>query len=95
MSPTTPQSEAVEQLEALGADVDWDVSLPTSRAALAVYYVLAPSECSANLARYDGVKYGYADQGERSLMAALEATLLRTAHAYEQATGWHDVHPAL
>ena len=66
--------EAIVQLETLGAIVDWDVSLPTSRAALAVYYVLAPSECSANLARYDGVKYGYADQGERSLMAALEAT---------------------
>ena len=66
--------DAIAQLEALGADVDWDISLPTSRASLAVYYVLAPSECSANLARYDGVKYGYADQGERGLMAALEAT---------------------
>ncbi|MCH7655543.1 MAG: Asp-tRNA(Asn)/Glu-tRNA(Gln) amidotransferase subunit GatA [Chloroflexi bacterium] len=66
--------EAVEQLEALGADVDWDVSLPTSRAALAVYYVLAPSECSANLARYDGVKYGYVDGEASGLMAGLEAT---------------------
>ena len=66
--------EAIAELESLGADVDWDVSLPTSRASLAVYYVLAPSECSANLARYDGVKYGYADEETGGLMAALEAT---------------------
>ena len=66
--------EAIAQLETLGADVDWDVSLPTSRAALAVYYVLAPSECSANLARYDGVKYGYSDQETPGMLAALEAT---------------------
>ena len=53
---------AIEQFEALGAVVDWDVSLPTTSAALAVYYVIAPSEASANLARYDGVKYGFAFQ---------------------------------
>jgi len=66
--------EAIEQLEREGAEVDWNVSLPNSRAALAVYYVLAPSECSANLARYDGVAYGYSDQVETSLFPALEAT---------------------
>ncbi len=51
-----------------------EIALPNSRAALAVYYVLAPSECSANLARYDGVKYGYSAQDEVGLMPALEAT---------------------
>ena len=66
--------EAIAQLEALGAEVDWDVPLPHSRAALAVYYVLAPSECSANLARYDGVKYGFSDQDAPGMRAALEAT---------------------
>ena len=66
--------EAIAQLEALGAEVDWDVSLPHSGSALAVYYVLAPSECSANLARYDGVKYGYSDASASSMWAALEAT---------------------
>ena len=66
--------EAIAELESQGADVDWDVSLPNSRAALAVYYVLAPSECSANLARYDGVKYGYSDRDAPGLWAALEAT---------------------
>ena len=66
--------EAIAQLEALGAEVDWDVSLPHSGSALAVYYVLAPSECSANLARYDGVKYGYSDASASSMWMALEAT---------------------
>jgi aspartyl-tRNA(Asn)/glutamyl-tRNA(Gln) amidotransferase subunit A len=51
--------EAARTFERLGASIDWDVSLPTTGAALAVYYIIAPSEASANLARYDGVKYGY------------------------------------
>jgi aspartyl-tRNA(Asn)/glutamyl-tRNA(Gln) amidotransferase subunit A len=51
---------AVEELRALGAAVR-DVSLPRLLAATAAYYVLAPSEASANLARYDGVRYGVRD----------------------------------
>ncbi len=50
--------EALRTLEELGASVR-EVSLPTTKYALACYYIIAPSECSANLARYDGVKYGY------------------------------------
>ena len=52
---------AIETLEGLGAVVR-QVSLPTTKYALACYYIIAPSECSANLARYDGVKYGYSFQ---------------------------------
>ena len=66
--------EAIGALESMGAQVDWEASLPNSRAALAVYYIIAPSECSANLARYDGVKYGYSDTEADGLWAALEAT---------------------
>ena len=51
--------DAIRKLEELGAEIDGEVSLPHTRYALAAYYVLAPSEASANLARYDGVKYGY------------------------------------
>ena len=51
--------EAIGVLQGLGATVDWDVSLPSTRYALAAYYIIAPSEASANLARYDGVKYGH------------------------------------
>ena len=54
---------AIDQLAALGAEVR-EVSLPTTEYALACYYIIAPSECSANLARYDGVKYGYSYQGD-------------------------------
>ena len=48
---------AVRQLEALGAEVV-EVSLPHSAYAAATYYIIAPAEASANLARFDGVRYG-------------------------------------
>jgi len=50
--------QALADLEALGAVVE-QVSLPHTEYALPVYYLIAPAEASANLARYDGVKYGY------------------------------------
>ncbi len=49
--------EAVAQLEAAGAIVE-DVSLPHTEYGLATYYIVAPAEASANLARYDGIRYG-------------------------------------
>jgi len=69
-----PFLAAVEQLRALGAEVDFDLSLPTTSAALPVYYLIAPSEASANLARYDGVKYGYSFQAGESMWENMEAT---------------------
>ncbi|MPZ48966.1 MAG: Asp-tRNA(Asn)/Glu-tRNA(Gln) amidotransferase subunit GatA [Dehalococcoidia bacterium] len=66
--------DAIEQVRSLGADVDFDLSLPSTEAALAVYYVLAPSEASANLARYDGVKYGYSYQDGASMWENMERT---------------------
>jgi len=65
--------EAISALEGLGASVR-PVSLPTTRYALACYYIIAPSECSANLARYDGVKYGYSYQDTNNMWEALEKT---------------------
>ncbi|MDP2661440.1 MAG: Asp-tRNA(Asn)/Glu-tRNA(Gln) amidotransferase subunit GatA, partial [Dehalococcoidia bacterium] len=56
--------EAVGRLKELGATVDWEISLPHTPYALAVYYIIAPSEASANLARYDGVKYGFSAPAE-------------------------------
>ena len=70
----TATRQAIGVLEELGASVDWDVSLPSTPYALAVYYIIAPSECSANLARYDGVKYGYSDHDESGMWDELEAT---------------------
>ncbi|MEA5421662.1 Asp-tRNA(Asn)/Glu-tRNA(Gln) amidotransferase subunit GatA [Synechococcus sp. CCY9202] len=57
---------AAAQLEALGCDLV-DVSCPRFNDGIATYYVIAPSEASANLARYDGVKYGYRAEGTGSL----------------------------
>ena len=64
---------AVDALEGLGASVE-PVSLPSTRYALACYYIIAPSECSANLSRYDGVKYGYSFQDTDNMWEAMERT---------------------
>jgi aspartyl-tRNA(Asn)/glutamyl-tRNA(Gln) amidotransferase subunit A len=65
---------AVSKLEELGASIDQEVSLAHTPYALAAYYVIAPSEASANLARYDGVKYGYSYQETDSMWQAMEKT---------------------
>ncbi len=48
---------AIAKLEELGAEI-YEISLPHTRYALPVYYLIAPAEASANLGRYDGVRYG-------------------------------------
>lgn len=53
---------AIEQLEALGAQLI-EISLPHTRYALPAYYLIAPAEASANLARYDGVRFGPRREG--------------------------------
>ena len=65
---------AVRKLEGLGAEIDWEASLPSTKYALAVYYILAPSEASANLSRYDGVKYGFSEQNAINVIDATEKT---------------------
>ncbi|MFZ9147899.1 Asp-tRNA(Asn)/Glu-tRNA(Gln) amidotransferase subunit GatA [Vulcanococcus sp.] len=57
---------AAQQLQALGCELV-DVSCPRFNDGIATYYVIAPSEASANLARYDGVKYGYRADDAASL----------------------------
>jgi aspartyl-tRNA(Asn)/glutamyl-tRNA(Gln) amidotransferase subunit A len=61
-------SEAVELLESLGAKVS-EVSCPYFSYALPAYYIIAPSECSSNLARFDGMRYGLrvGDDGTQSV----------------------------
>ena len=65
--------KSIELLDRLGAEIV-EISLPHTSYALAVYYILAPSECSANLARYDGVKYGLSDRDAETMWDALEQT---------------------
>jgi len=59
--------EAIRTLEKLGAKAV-EVSLGHSDYALAVYYIIAPAEASSNLARYDGVKYGFRSKGTPELL---------------------------
>ncbi len=49
---------AIEEYEKLGAEIV-EISLPNSALAIPTYYVIAPAECSSNLSRFDGVRYGY------------------------------------
>ena len=65
---------AIVKLEELGAIVDWNVTLPSTPYALSVYYIIAPSEASANLARYDGVKYGYSYPDTEDMWEAMSRT---------------------
>ena len=71
---------AAAQLEALGCELV-DVSCPRFNDGIATYYVIAPSEASANLARYDGVKYGY---------RAADAASLAEMTARSRAEGFGD-----
>jgi aspartyl-tRNA(Asn)/glutamyl-tRNA(Gln) amidotransferase subunit A len=58
---------AVKHLNALGAEII-DISLPHTEYAMAVYYILATAEASANLARFDGVRYGYHAENPKDLL---------------------------
>jgi len=71
---TAAVEAAIASLEDMGASVDREVSLPTTPYALAVYYIIAPSEASANLARYDGVKFGYRAEDTQDIWEAMEHT---------------------
>jgi aspartyl-tRNA(Asn)/glutamyl-tRNA(Gln) amidotransferase subunit A len=64
---------ALEQLRELGATYE-EISTPTAEYALPVYYIIAPAEASSNLARYDGVRYGYRSREERDVISMFQAT---------------------
>ncbi len=63
----------IEKLRDMGAEIV-DVSLPHTRYGVAAYYIIAPAEASANLARYDGVKYGYSYRDTDDMWEAMEKT---------------------
>jgi aspartyl-tRNA(Asn)/glutamyl-tRNA(Gln) amidotransferase subunit A len=65
--------DAIKKLEEIGAQVE-ETSLPSTKYALSVYYIIAPSEASANLARYDGVKYGFSYKEAKNIWEAMEKT---------------------
>ncbi len=61
-------TKAIEQLKNLGAEIK-EISCPRFRYGLPAYYIIAPSEASANLARYDGVKYGWRAPDAENLLS--------------------------
>ena len=64
---------AIAVLEGLGATVE-KISLPHTEYAIATYYIIAPAEASANLARYDGVRYGYRNDNPEDLITMYKKT---------------------
>ncbi|MDP3010820.1 MAG: Asp-tRNA(Asn)/Glu-tRNA(Gln) amidotransferase subunit GatA [Methylococcales bacterium] len=64
-------NEAVEQFKRLGATVK-EVSLPNSHLSVAAYYVIAPAEASANLSRFDGVRFGHSCDASTNLQDLYE-----------------------
>jgi aspartyl-tRNA(Asn)/glutamyl-tRNA(Gln) amidotransferase subunit A len=64
-------AEGVDWLKRQGAEIV-DVSLPHTKYALPTYYIVAPAEASSNLARYDGVRFGYRAKGARDIVDLYE-----------------------
>ena len=69
LNPEVKESvlSGVDRFRSLGAEIH-DIKCPRFNDGIATYYVIAPSEASANLARYDGVKYGYRSEAESNLI---------------------------
>lgn len=65
--------KAIEDLRGLGAEIV-DVELPHAKYGIAVYYIIATAEASSNLARYDGVRYGFRAEGAHALRAMYSTT---------------------
>jgi aspartyl-tRNA(Asn)/glutamyl-tRNA(Gln) amidotransferase subunit A len=64
---------AIKKYEEMGAVCE-EISLPHSEYALPVYYIIAPAEASSNLARYDGVRYGYRDETAEDMVTMFMRT---------------------
>jgi aspartyl-tRNA(Asn)/glutamyl-tRNA(Gln) amidotransferase subunit A len=91
---------ATAQLEALGAEI-YEISMPHTEYALPVYYIIAPAEASANLARFDGVRYGprveadslwevfFKTRGEKFGSEVLRRIMLGT---YALSAGYYDAY---
>ena len=65
--------KAIETYKKLGAQCE-KVSLPHTKYAVSTYYIIAPAEASSNLARYDGIRYGYRHKGSPNLIETYKKT---------------------
>ncbi len=82
MSPEVEKviEEAIKKYEEMGAKIS-EISLPHTEYALPCYYIIAPSEASANLARYDGIKYGYSTASKKQKTPIVESSAFTTGQA--------------
>ncbi len=78
----------IKKAEKLGAEIK-KVSLPNTEYALAVYYIIMPAEVSANLARYDGIRYG---ESERAKYLGDEVKRRIMLGAYSLSAGYYDAY---
>jgi len=93
--------KAADVLKGAGAEVK-EVSLPHTKYAVACYYIIAPAEASANLARYDGIRYGYRASGKMDLNELFgasrtegfgpEVTLRIIVGTYVLSSGYYDAY---
>ena len=92
MDPEVKKSvmEAAKTLEKMGCTLT-DISLPMSEMALAVYYIIAPSEASSNLSRFDGVRYGFRNPNSRQPHRTIRSQPPRRLRGRGQTTH-HDRH---
>jgi aspartyl-tRNA(Asn)/glutamyl-tRNA(Gln) amidotransferase subunit A len=75
--------QAVKKYEAMGAVAE-EISLPHTEYAIATYYIIVPSEVSANMARYDGIKYGYSINQSKGSQELLDVYLKSRAGGFGQ-----------
>lgn len=75
--------ESIKKYQDLGAKIE-EISLPHTEYALSCYYIIAPSEASANLARYDGIKYGFS----KAQSSKLKAQSLLDVYLYSRGEGF-------
>ncbi len=66
--------DSIRRFEGMGAEVQ-EISLPHTKYALAAYYIIMPSELSANLARFDGIKYGFSKESDPGTKTLLDVYL--------------------
>ena len=69
--------EAAQQYQRMGAQLEWKVELPFAQYALPTYYIVSSAEASSNLARFDGVKYGYRSEHYDGLIDCISRAAAR------------------
>ncbi len=78
---------AIAQLKELGAEIK-EISLPHTKYGLAVYYVIVPSEVSADVARYDGIRYGYSIESDSEYLKDHKSFSLLDVYRDSRARGF-------